>query len=104
MDVVMNSSITCTIIYIITAAFTQELNDVSTELRSEGQLTCAISDPLAVCRWFRNGILLKEDNSRTNQRVLHLPAISHEDEGEYECRCGNESTKAGVEVKGIKIL
>ena len=67
------------------------------------QLECAISDPQADCKWFKNGNLLEDALAEKGeyQRSLHFLSISHDDDGEYECKCGNESTKARVEVIGM---
>ena len=69
----------------------------------EVQLECAISDPSADCKWYKNGNLLEgvKDKTGQYQRSLHFLSISHDDDGEYECKCGDESTKARVEVTGM---
>ena len=70
---------------------------------SEVKLECAISDPGADCKWYKNGSLLDDAVAKTgdHQRSLCFLCISHDDDGEYECRCGDESTKARVEVTGM---
>ena len=67
------------------------------------QLECAISKPSAECQWYKNGNLLEDALAKTgqHQRSLHFLSISHDDDGEYECKCGDESTKARVEVTGM---
>ena len=70
---------------------------------SEVKLQCAVSDSKADCEWLRNGIELKTGHVGVDgyQRSLHFLSISHDDEGRYECRCGDQFTKATVEVKGM---
>ena len=88
--------------YIISATFLKTLDDWHAVFGSEVNLKCAISDPIGICKWYKNGKLVKSGEAEAggNERSLHFPSISHDDEGEYECRCGNESTKARIEVKG----
>ena len=67
------------------------------------KLQCAISDSRADCKWLRNGIELKTGEAGVDgyQRSLRFRSISHDDEGRYECRCGDQFTEATVEVKGM---
>ena len=67
------------------------------------KLQCAISDSMADCKWFKNGIELKTGEAGVDgyERSLRFRSISHDDEGRYECRCGYQSTEATVEVKGM---
>ena len=69
-------------------------------------MECAISDPSTDCEWYKNGVLLTGGAVRANanQRSLHFLSITHEDEGEYECRCGEEYTKARVVVLGMIVI
>ena len=69
------------------------------------KLKCRVSDPLAGCKWYKNGIQLTDgiDEGNGPERSLHFTAVSHDDDGEYECRCGDESTKATVKVKGMHL-
>ena len=103
----------CTIVYqwcqlliwiVITATFTKNLTDVLAPFGSEVQLECAISNPSADCKWYKNGNLVDGALVKTSdhQRNLRFISISHDDDGEYECRCGDESTKARAEVKGMQ--
>ena len=70
------------------------------------KLECAVSDPMADCKWYKNGTILEGTTGETDgqERTLHFPSISHDDEGEYECRFGQECTKARVEVIGMHDL
>ena len=94
----------------VTATFTKTLMDVHTTFGSDVKLECAVSDPTADCSWYKDGRLLDGlVRIEGNHRILHFASISHDNEGEYECRCGNESTKATLAVQGmhkcmIKIL
>ena len=70
------------------------------------RLHCAVSDPRANCEWYKDGVLIDDASPRreSNQRYLRFDSISHDHDGEYECRCGNEFTKARVTVKGLSVL
>ena len=74
-----------------------------TSFGSEVKLECAVSDPMADCKWYKNGTMLEGTTGETDghERTLHFPSISHEDEGEYECRYRDVGTKARVEVQGM---
>ena len=83
-------------------SFTKTLSDVYAAFGSDVELECEISDHMADCEWYTNGSLVEDGVTRDrNKHKLQLFSISHDDEGEYECRCGNESTKATLGVKGI---
>ena len=68
------------------------------------RLECVVSDPKVDCEWYKDNILLDAALAGIDgqQRYLHIAKIPHGSEGEYECRCGNESTKARVTVKGLQ--
>ena len=70
---------------------------------SEVELECVISHPSEDCEWYKNGKLVEKGKSGRdgNRRFLQFTCVSHDDKGEYECRCGDESTKAKLEVKGL---
>ena len=88
----------------VSATFQKNLTDLQATFGSEVELQCAISDPSAECQWYKNGNLLEGTVAEKGQyqRSLHFLSISHDDDGTYECKCGNESTKARVEVKGMR--
>ena len=88
---------------IIVARFTETLSDVDTTFESDVRLKCAVSDPKADCAWYKDDIPVDAASAGKDgqQRYLHIATIPHDSEGEYECRCGNESTKARVNVKGL---
>ena len=88
---------------IFSATFTKTLTNVLATFGSEVHLECAISNPSANCKWYKNGNLLEDALAikGQHQRSLHFLSISHDDDGEYECECGDESTKAKVEVTGM---
>ena len=73
---------------------------------SEAKLECAVSNPMVECKWYKNGILLEGTTTLTDgcTRSLYFPSVSHDNEGEYECKFGNESSKARVEVIGMHML
>ena len=89
---------------IIVATFTETLSDVHTTFGSDVRLKCAVSDPKAECEWYKDDILLNAASAGIDgqQRYLHIAKIPHDSEAEYECRCGNESTKARVNIKGLQ--
>ena len=91
---------------VLTATFTETLSDVDTTFGSDVRLECAVSDPMANCEWYKDGIPLDGDSAGIDEhkRYLQFPSILHDIEGEYEGRCGNESTKARVKVKGLSFL
>ena len=79
------------------------LNDVQSRFGSDLRLVCAVSYPMADCTWYKNGLKLEGciAGMYKNLCCLQLTSISHDDQGDYECRCGDESTKAKVDVKGM---
>ena len=87
----------------MTVFFTKKLTDVHARFGTDVTLECAVSEVMAECKWYKNGVLLDDGGGKRtrNQHLLRFPSISHDDIGEYECRCGSESTKARVEVKGL---
>ena len=87
----------------ITVTFTRTLTNVYAAFGSDVEFECAISDHMADCEWYKDGILVEDGvvARDRNKHWLQLFSISHDDEGDYECRCGNESTKATLGVKGI---
>ena len=88
---------------IIVATFTETLSDVDTTFGSDVRLKCAVSDTKADCEWYKDNIPLDAASAGIDghQRYLHIASISHDGDGEYECRCGFESTEARVDVKGL---
>ena len=91
---------------IIAAIFTKTLADVNATLGSEVRLKCAVSDPMVACKWYKNGVL-REDGivgEDGYHRSLHFPSISQDNEGEYKCKIGSESTKAKLKIQGMQQL
>ena len=76
---------------------------MDTTFGSDVRLECDVSDPMANCEWYKDGIPLDGDSAGIDghKRYLQFPSILHDIEGEYACRCGNESTKARLKVKGL---
>ena len=89
---------------ILVAKFTETLSDVDTSFGSDVRFECAVSDPKVDCEWYKDNILLDAASAGIDgqKRYLHIAKIPHGSEGEYECRCGNESTKARLNVKGLQ--
>ena len=91
--------------YSFSAIFTKHLEDINVEFGSDVKLECVFSDPTADSTWYKNGVMLQNcmANKNGGQHVLCFPSIAHVDAGKYECRCGNESSKSKVQVKGTYI-
>ena len=88
----------------MTGTFITPLTNVDTAFRSEVNLECEVSNPMADCKWYKNGQIYGFGKADGQKRILHLPKISHANEGEYECRFENESSKARVTVKGYILI
>ena len=93
-------------LYLNLATFTTRLRNVHAAFGSAVTLQCEVSDSKTDCKWLRNGIELKTGQAGVDgyERSLRFRSISHDDEGEYECRSGNQSSKATVNVRGMNAI